>query len=106
MPRGSEPAATVLIWLTCALPPIILETLPTTDRAWIGVVVPIPTFPLLATNNSLVPDDEATLNGFNVPVPCTLKLTVLDVAFTPTTIALLRKSAAEVMLEPEVKYAT
>ena len=35
-----------------------------------------------------LPDDEATLKGFSVPVPCKLKLTVEEVAPIPATVPL------------------
>ena len=76
---------------------------PLTPKVVTGLAVPIPTFPFAKTVKKEVPEDDATLKGFKVPVPWTLKETVAEVALTPTTVALLRKSAAEVMFEPEVK---
>ena len=75
----------------------------TTAKAAEGVELPIPTLPLAKTVNKDVPDDDETLNGLSVPVPLMLKLTVEEVALTPTTVPLLSKDEAEVNVPAEVK---
>jgi hypothetical protein len=50
-----------------------------------AVRVAMLTLPSEETWNTEEPEEEATLNGFKVPVPCTLKETVEEEALTPTT---------------------
>ena len=45
--------------------------LPATESFWSGVDVPIPILPLARTWNKVEPVEEAMLNGFVAPVPCT-----------------------------------
>ena len=65
----------------------------------------MPTLPPLVTISSEAPLDEATLNGFKVPVPWMLKFTVEDVAFTPLTVRLSNKSPV-LRVVGDVKTAT
>ncbi len=58
------------------------------ERDATGVELPIPTFPLARIVKRLVPVDDATLNGSIPAEPFTLKVTVDDVAFTPSTVPL------------------
>jgi hypothetical protein len=52
---------------------------------------PIPTFPFWRIVKSDVPVEEATLNGLTPAAPCTLKVTVEDVALIPATVPLSRR---------------
>ena len=56
--------------------------------------------PLAATVNKDAVLEEATLNGFSVPVPWTLKETVDDVALTPATLPLSFKIPVLKVLVP------
>jgi hypothetical protein len=59
------------------------------------VVEEMPTLPFARILKSDVPVDDATLKASFVPaVPCTLKVTVEDVALTPATTPLSMKSPA------------
>lgn len=64
---------------------------PSTTKVAVGEVEPMPTLWLAVTARIEIPDEEATLNGFNAPLPCTLKETVEEVAFRPATVPLSNK---------------
>ena len=51
----------------------------------VGEVTPIPTLPFWMMEKREVPVEDATLNGLTPALPCTLKVTVEDVALTPRT---------------------
>ena len=53
-----------------------------------GVLDPIPTFPFWRMVNSDVPVEDATLNGFCVPLPWMLNVVADDVALIPATVPL------------------
>ena len=64
--------------------------LPAIWRRSVGVVTPIPTFPLAKIVKSEAPVEEATLNGLS-PVEvalCTLSVKLEDVALIPSTVPL------------------
>ena len=61
---------------------------PATVRVRDGEVEPIPTFPFPRMVKSAAPVDEATVNGFTPPVPCTRKVLVEVVALIPATVPL------------------
>ena len=61
---------------------------PWTNKVEELVVVPIATEPLVLTVNSATPVEVLIWKGMFVPVPCTKKLTVEDVALTPATVPL------------------
>jgi len=82
---------------------LVIVVEPTTTKGTPGVEVPMPALPLARTVSKEAPDEEATLKGLLVPVPWMLKLTVEEVALTPITVALLRKSEAELMVLAPVK---
>ena len=84
------PEATFVLPDAWKVTPVPVPT-PLTDRVAVGVEDPTPTFPLASTVKSDVPVEEATLNGFWLPDPCTLKVIVDDVALTPATIPLSRR---------------
>ncbi len=63
----------------------------------------MPTLWLAVTAKMDIPDDEATLKGLNVPVPWMLKETVDEVALTPATVPLFRKSEADDNVPAPVK---
>ena len=69
----------------------------------LGVEEPIPTEPLALTTTSDAPVEEEMLNGSRVVVPWMLKLTVDDVALTPTTVPLFKREEAEVKTLAAVK---
>ena len=82
-----EDATVKRLSVSPATPPIV--------RLDDGVEDPIPMFPLASTLKILVPVEDATLKASFVPaVPCTLKVMVDDVAFTPVTAPLSIKSPA------------
>jgi hypothetical protein len=58
---------------------------PLTPSRETGDEEPIPTFPFAKTVSNCAPLEEATTNGFSVPLPWMLNDTVDDVAFTPAT---------------------
>ena len=64
---------------------------PVTVRVRDAVVEPIPTLPFWRIAKRFAPVEEATENGFTPPVPCTKKVEVEVVAFTPVTVPLSRK---------------
>jgi hypothetical protein len=65
---------------------------PRIARVAIGVVVPpIPTLPLLRTVRIVAPVEDATRNGLTPAAPCTLKVTVDEVALIPDTVPLSRR---------------
>lgn len=82
---------------------IEVVTVPWTVNNPCGVVVPMPTFPPWVTLSMDVPEEELTLKGSKVVVPWTLKLTVEEVALTPTTVPLLSREEAEVKPLAEVQ---
>ena len=47
--------------------------------------------PVAETENIDAPVEEATLNGFCVPAPCTLKVIPVDVAPTPAKVPVSRR---------------
>jgi len=64
---------------------------PRIARVAIGVVVPpIPTLPLLRTVRIVAPVEDAIANGLTPDAPCTLKVTVDEVALIPATVPLSR----------------
>ena len=60
----------------------------------------MPMFPFASTVKSETPDDDATLNGLTEGEPCTFKVNDDDVAFTPATVPLSKKSPVERVLPP------
>jgi len=66
--------------------------LPSVMTKLLGVKVAMLTLPKAVTWNMEVELLEATLKGFRVPVPLTLKLTVEEVALTPATVPLSNKT--------------
>ena len=70
---------------------VVALAIPWRARRDEGVDEEIPTLPLLMIERSEVPVDDATVNGLTPAVPCTLKVTVEDVALTPDTVPLSRK---------------
>jgi hypothetical protein len=70
---------------------VVALAIPWRARRDDGVEEEIPTLPLLMIERSEVPVEDATLNGLTPAVPCTLKVTVPDVALTPDTVPLSRK---------------
>ena len=65
-----------------------VTVLPPKVKSALGVELPIPTLPFARTVKSDVPVEDATLNGFCVPLPCILYVTVEDVALIPETVPL------------------
>ena len=63
----------------------VTPRVPPTPKVYPGVVDPIPTFPLASTVKSVLPVEEATVNGLLDPLPCTKKVVVLLVV-VPTPI--------------------
>jgi hypothetical protein len=61
---------------------------PWTTKVPKGVVEPMPRLPLAFKMARVTPVEEVILKGSKVVVPCTLKLTVEDVALTPATVPL------------------
>jgi len=59
-----------------------------TVNSWEGEEVPMPTLPLARTVNKETPEEDATLKGFKIPLPWTLKETVEEVAPIPATVPL------------------
>ena len=51
----------------------------------VGEETPIPTLPFWMIERSDVPVEDATLNGLTPAFPCTLKVTVDEVALIPVT---------------------
>ena len=98
---------------TTSLPPPAKLT-PPTYKEPVEVTLTLPTVAkeaIVVEPNALIDNmeaalDELTWKALLVPVPCTKKFTVDDVAFTPITVPLFRKSEAEVKLLEELKYAT
>jgi hypothetical protein len=78
---------------------------PVIERLDPGVVDPIPTLPFWRIVKSEVPVDDATLNGLTPAVPCTLKVTVDEVALTPDTVPLSWKSPVD-KVEAELQRAS
>jgi hypothetical protein len=83
---------------------VVALAIPWRARRDDGVEEEIPTLPLLMIERSEVPVEDATLNGLTPAVPCTLKVTVPDVALTPDTVPLSRKRPV-VILDVPVKRA-
>ena len=64
--------------------------LPATWRRSVGAATPTPTLPEASTWKKVAPDDEETVRGLRVVVPCTRNAAVAEVAFTPDTMPLSR----------------
>jgi hypothetical protein len=79
-----ETVRLVIVVVASVEVPVTLKVPPTARRDP-GVVDPIPTFPLASTVKSVLPVEEATVNGLSDPVPCTKKVEVLLVV-VPTPI--------------------
>src|ERR1017187_5321897 len=59
-------------------------TPPFTSKSCVGVIVPMPTLPLVATYNSLAPLELATLKGLRFPLPCTYRVLFIVALPMPT----------------------
>ena len=79
---------------------VVALAIPWRARRDEGVDEEIPTLPLLMIERSEVPVDDATVNGLTPAVPCTLKVTVEDVALTPDTVPLSRKRPDDSAVAP------
>jgi hypothetical protein len=69
----------------------VTPRVPPTPSRYPGVVDPIPTFPLASIVKSVLPVEEATVNGLRVEVPCTKS--DADAVEVPTLTLLLYESA-------------
>ena len=81
--------------------------LPAIWRRSVGVVTPIPTFPLAKIVKSDTPVEEATLNGLS-PVDvalCTLSVKVEDVALIPSTVPLSIRVEVPTVVEVSQRVA-
>ncbi len=79
---------------------VVVPAAPCKVRSPEVVEVPIPTLPAEVTVNIEEPEDEETLNGFNVPLPWMLNETVEEVALTPATVPLSKSMPMPVVVAP------
>ena len=83
----------------------VTPRVPTTPRRYAGVDDPIPTFPFCRIVKREVPVEEATLNGLIPADPCTLKVTVEEVAFMPATVPLSKRVEVPRVVEVNQRVA-